>query len=407
MHGEARVKRIALFLDGTWNTPDDNTNVWRSKLLLAEQDAAGNRQLPYYAVGVGTKRFERVGGGAFGEGLDRNIRNAYQWLMSVYEDGDMIYLFGFSRGAYTARSLAGLINICGLLLPGASFSVPQLFERYKQVDKVKPLYQLRPDWIPRDQWTAEDVSLSEQSRRVEIEFIGVWDTVGALGIPAGKAATFTDRALKKIGKGKFTEVAAQLGLPSAYYFHSTSPSKLYNQMYQALAIDEQRPQYRPALWTLFQPAGDKNIPKLGPDQKLEQRWFIGAHCNVGGGYRNDPLAQIPLAWLQQKAIGAGLTFKRQITLKGDEQLTDPVDSYAEFLHGGEYVLTLGQRYDRPIARGPVPTKSRPGFSHTINETIDETVFARCRKVDGYRPKSLVEWGHRHGIKPETRTGSWP
>jgi uncharacterized protein (DUF2235 family) len=401
------MKRIAVFLDGTWNSPDDNTNVWRSKLLASERDAAGNEQACYYEVGVGTKRFERFRGGAFGEGLDANLRNAYQWLMSVYEKDDVIYLFGFSRGAYTARSLAGLINKCGLLLPGASFSVPQIFERYKQGDKAKPLYKLRPDWIPRDQWTAEDVSLVAQSRRVEIEFIGVWDTVGALGIPAGRLATLADETLAKLGDGKLAKLAGRLGLPSSYYFYSTSPSKLYSQMYQALAIDEQRPQYRPALWTLFQAADDPSLPRLGADQKLEQRWFVGAHCNVGGGYRNDPLAQIPLAWLQEKATAAGLQFKRQITLNGDEQLTAPVDSYAKFLHGFEYVLTLGRRYYRPIARDPVPTKKLPGLSHSINETIDGSVFERWRAIPSYRPENLVEWADRHGIQPDAVVGSWP
>jgi uncharacterized protein (DUF2235 family) len=401
------MKRIAVFLDGTWNSPDDNTNVWRSKLLVSERDAAGNEQASYYEVGVGTKRFDRFRGGAFGDGLDANLRNAYQWLMSVYEEGDVIYLFGFSRGAYTARSLAGLINKCGLLLPGASFSVPQIFDRYKQGDNAEPLYKLRPDWIPRSQWTAEDVSLVEQSRRVEIEFIGVWDTVGALGIPAGKLATLADGALAKLGNGKLAKLGEHFGLPSSYYFHSTNPSKLYNQMYQALAVDEQRPQYRPALWTLFRPASDPLPPTLGADQKLEQRWFVGAHCNVGGGYRNDPLAQIPLAWLQEKATVAGLQFKRQITLRGDEQLTAPVDSYARFLHGFEYVLTLGQRYHRPIAGDPVPTKKQPGLSYSINETIDGSVFERWRQIPSYRPKNLVEWADRHDIQPDTVVGSWP
>jgi uncharacterized protein (DUF2235 family) len=401
------MKRIALFLDGTWNRPDDNTNVWRSKLLLSERDAIGNEQRAYYGVGVGTKRFERVRGGAFGEGLDANIRSAYQWLMSVYEEGDKIYLFGFSRGAYTARSLAGLINKCGLLLPGASFSVPQLFERYKQGDDAKPLYKLRPDWIPRNEWTAEDVLLVDESRRVEIEFIGVWDTVGALGIPAGKLAKFVDNKLADRRDGKVATVAKWFGLPSAYYFHSTTPSGLYNQMYQALAIDEQRPQFQPTLWTKFQPANKPDPPTLGADQKLEQRWFVGAHCNVGGGYRSDPLAQIPLAWLQEKATCAGLQFKRKITLKGDEQLTPPVDSYAEFLHGGEYVVTLGHRYYRPIAGDPVPTKSQPGLSHSLNEHIDATVFERWRQIPSYRPKNLVEWAARHRIQPDTISGSWP
>jgi uncharacterized protein (DUF2235 family) len=383
------MKRIAMFLDGTWNSPDDNTNVWRSKLLVAERDAAGNPQESYYEVGVGTKRFERLRGGALGKGLDANVRNAYQWLMSVYEEGDLIYLFGFSRGAYTARSLAGLINKCGLLYPGSMFSVPQLFDRYRKGDKVPARYNLAAGRPPRDQWSRDDAWLMEESQRVPIEFIGVWDTVGALGIPVGKLK-FSLRGLNR----------------KSYYFYSTNPSVLYKNMYQALAIDENRPQYRPALWTLFQPPSGP-VPALGPGQKLEQRWFIGAHCNVGGGYRNDPLAQIPLAWLQEKAITAGLRFTRQITLSGDEHLTPPVDSYARFLRGGEYVLTLGRRHYRTIAGEPVPTKKIPGFSHSINEHIDETVFKRWQQVASYRPKNLEAWSKLHQLDPANIHSSWP
>jgi len=100
------VKRLPLFLDGTWNKPDDNTNVYRAWQLIADADAAGHVQRRYYHPGVGTKPFDRLSGGVLGTGLEANIRDAYQWLMSVYDDGDMIYLLGFSRGAYTARSLA-------------------------------------------------------------------------------------------------------------------------------------------------------------------------------------------------------------------------------------------------------------------------------------------------------------
>ena len=137
---------------------------------------------------------------------------------------------------------------------------------------------------------------------------------------------------------------------------------------------------------------------------MEQRWFIGAHCNVGGGYRNDPLAQIPLAWMQEKAAGAALRFKRDIVLKGDEQLTAPADSYAKFL-GGAYKLTRGRHF-RPMGRDPV-AGTKPGeLSYSINEAIDATVFERWRAAPGYRPKNLVEWADRKGLKPEDVPGAW-
>jgi T6SS, Phospholipase effector Tle1-like, catalytic domain len=155
------LKRLAMFLDGTWNDPDDNTNVWRSQLLVCDTDADGNAQDRYYEEGVGTKRFERIRGGALGEGLDANLRHAYEWLMSRYEDGDKIYLWGFSRGAYTARSLGGLIGRCGLLLPGSPFSIQQVFERHRRGADDPSLLDLQFRRRPRELWSREDEWLME------------------------------------------------------------------------------------------------------------------------------------------------------------------------------------------------------------------------------------------------------
>jgi uncharacterized protein (DUF2235 family) len=384
--GKERIalKRLAMFLDGTWNDPDDNTNVWRSQLLVCDTDADGNAQDRYYEEGVGTKRFERIRGGALGEGLDANLRHAYQWLMSRYEDGDKIYLFGFSRGAYTARSLGGLIGRCGLLLPGSPFSIQQIFERYRRGGDVPSLLDLQFRRRPRELWSHEDEWLIEYSRRVEIDFIGVWDTVGALGIPVGRL-----RGLSR----------------KSYYFHNTNPSTLYKHMYQALAVDENRKDYQASLWTLFQ-AKDEPKPTLKPDQTVEQRWFIGAHCNVGGGYKNDALGQIPLVWMLKKATDAGLRFKRDLKLSGDECLEEPVDSYAKFLKGVYRIVKLGRRNFRKIGRDRVATKKLAGWSHSVNESIDASVFERWRSVPKYRPKNLIEWANRHGVKPEEVRGDW-
>lgn len=107
-------KRLAVFLDGTWNAVDDNTNVWRMKALCAPKSIDGKTQLVYYEIGVNGSL-----GGLFGKGLDENIRLAYEWLVENYTDGDEIFIFGFSRGAYTARSLAGLVTRLGILKPGS------------------------------------------------------------------------------------------------------------------------------------------------------------------------------------------------------------------------------------------------------------------------------------------------
>src|ERR1041384_6013331 len=117
------MKRLIVCCDGTWNTPEQEennapcpTNVVRLFNSLADQDANGNEQLNYYHPGVGTdgSLLAKTAGGMYGEGLDKNIKSAYSWLANHYEDGDAIYVFGFSRGAYTVRSLSGLIGRCGL-----------------------------------------------------------------------------------------------------------------------------------------------------------------------------------------------------------------------------------------------------------------------------------------------------
>src|SRR6185312_15761044 len=123
------MKRIAIFLDGTWNTLENNTNVWRLKSLC---DPAAANQTVYYSKGVGTNRGEVARGGVEGYGIDQEVIDAYTWLTECFETGDEIFIFGFSRGAYTARSLSGLICKCGVLTPGAPLSIEQLYSRYRR-----------------------------------------------------------------------------------------------------------------------------------------------------------------------------------------------------------------------------------------------------------------------------------
>src|ERR1700687_1100578 len=122
-------KRLALFLDGTWNSIGDNTNVWRLKSLCSSLSSDGSPQLAYYEIGVNGFFV-----GVFGKGSGRTLTDAYEWLVEQYAPGDEIFIFGFSRGAYTARSLAGYIAKCGLLKLGAPLGVKQLYKRYRRVD---------------------------------------------------------------------------------------------------------------------------------------------------------------------------------------------------------------------------------------------------------------------------------
>ncbi|MGL9621610.1 DUF2235 domain-containing protein [Bradyrhizobium sp. U531] len=119
---EQQQKRLVIFLDGTWNSIDSNTNVWRMRALCAGKGKDDKPQMVYYETGV-----NGFLGGVFGQGLDENIRLAYEWLVENYNDGDEIYIFGFSRGAFTARSLAGLVALEGVLKAGSPVGLGQLF----------------------------------------------------------------------------------------------------------------------------------------------------------------------------------------------------------------------------------------------------------------------------------------
>jgi uncharacterized protein (DUF2235 family) len=359
-------KKLALFLDGTWNAVGTNTNVWRLRSLCADKDAEGRQQLRYYDTGV-----NGVIGGGWGKGLTENVQEAYNWLVENYEDGDQIFIFGFSRGAHTARSLAGFISICGLLKPGGALGVDQLFKRYRN-DDDRTIYKLPT--FDNHSMTLEERWMLKYSRPVAIEMVGVWDTVGALGIPAFGLAGISTSTLKFHHTG--------LRIPVRHGFH-------------ALAIDEHRAKFAPTPWTIRTKTGAATIAPTRPIESVEQRWFVGAHANVGGGCFNDTLAQIPLRWMMEKAANLGLAFRNGLELDGDEHRGSISDSYVEFLKGA--YSWVSKRDYRPIA--PEPFVGDTGTHSRVNETIDVSVFARWRDVSNYRPPNLTDWGNRKGVNP--------
>jgi uncharacterized protein (DUF2235 family) len=179
-------KRIAIFLDGTWNTVNDNTNVWRLKSLLADTGADGVPQLGYYQKGVGTTFGSYLLGGVLGSGLQDEIITAYEWLIDHYSEGDELFIFGFSRGAYTARSLSGLISKCGLITIGAPLSVNQLYDRYRKAGVPLTIRQLLDQQAQgKTDFGFEERWILKYALPIDIDFLGVWDTVGALGLPFG------------------------------------------------------------------------------------------------------------------------------------------------------------------------------------------------------------------------------
>lgn len=366
------MKRLAIFLDGTWNTLNNNTNVWRMKSLTAETAD----QRIFYSQGVGTQRGESVRGGVMGYGIDAEIIDAYTWLIQNFDDSDEIFIFGFSRGAYTARSLSGLICKCGVLKLGAPLSIEQLYARHRLYDSTT-IRTLLTKELPKDA-SIEEQWLVKYSRPTKIKFIGVWDTVGSLGLPLWSLAT-------KIRKYRFLDTHLRLDNENAFH---------------ALALDEHRKSFEPTFWTRTVRAGQAGAPER-PIDKVEQRWFVGAHANVGGGYASDPLAQRPLKWLSDKAAALGLVFRDHVAID-TSQITPPItDSYRDFAYG--LYRFVSRPYYRPIDLPP--DVGAQATTERINETIDGSVFDRWRADEAYRPPNLVEWAKLKSLDPSRVSGA--
>lgn len=371
---EQSKKRLALFLDGTWNDTDDNTSVWRLRSLCAPVGKDGLAQAIYYDSGVGTQLGERVLGGMFGVGIDENVRKAYEWLVENYEDGDDIFIFGFSRGAFTARSLAGMLSICGLAKPGAPLGVGQLYTRYRHIDRNHRSIRAIADaaragtkpQLLEDEWVLRF------SRPVTITMVGVWDTVAALDLPG-------------IGIHEFLDPNLRLDVLHAFH---------------ALAIDENRHKFAPTLWTQSRPVANGQPEIKRNFDSVEQRWFVGAHANVGGGYPSDTLPQEPLRWLADKAEALGLALRDKIEVDERAELALINDSYASFL-AGTYRFASPRHYR---AIGSTPVQLDGYWVATINETVDASVFKRWQNDTQYRPPGLKTWASRVGFDLDSAHG---
>lgn len=352
------TRRLVLLFDGTWDKPESRTNVARLRQLIAARDTHGVEQLANYIPGVGvTPGLAHLLGGAFGYGLSDNILDGYRWLCEQWRPGDDIYLFGFSRGAYTARSLGGLIRKCGLLTCGADDT--------PDATAVSDAYAFYRDTTIKPADAAAVAFRAAHSTEVGIHFIGVWDTVGSLGIP---------------------DTASWFPFARArYQFHDTELSRIVRYAYQALALDERRADFAPTVWTrnpyTLKP-GETLTAKKSDQIEIEQRWFIGAHADVGGGNEcdgagrtPDPLPDLPLAWLQRKAMDAGLACDAVLIPAPDADMGVPRNSYAEFM-GGLYKL-FKPPFDRVFGRG-------------VNETVDASAWQRWHADAGYRSPPLAQ-----------------
>jgi uncharacterized protein (DUF2235 family) len=367
------MKRIAIFCDGTWNRSDAAfpTNVVKLSLAARLQARDGTVQQVFYVEGVGTGRgstglarwLDRKVGGAFGLGLNLNLEEAYRNLTFAYEPGDEIYLFGFSRGAFTARSLAGFIRSAGIPPRGNVASIPKALERYRsRYASTHPdherSFEFRLSYAPWVVTSPSEAAWRKENGHPEgyplkIAYVGVWDTVGALGIP------------------RHLSVLASL-FNGPHQFHDHALSRSVEAARHAVAVDERRRTFEPTLWD--------NVEALNaesPDgaRAYLQEWFPGTHGGVGGGGNITGLSDAAAVWVAEGAIRRGFDFDEgQI-----DQLRRRIDVLAPLRNRTDPPGTLetlmsfsARDRDGPCVVGEVAGPTR----------------GRWARDAGYRPKTL-------------------
>lgn len=321
-------RRIAFCADGTWDGTSNNTNVFKIYNAIT---AIPGEQYKFYDSGVGADGLplEKLVGGAFGTGLFQKVKDGYSSIASVYEKGDEIFIFGFSRGAYTARSVAGMIGACGLPTKNPDPNQVNIaFDAYRNKDQRETLLNKLDGYGMVTPY---------------ISMVGVWDTVGSLGIPA-----------------IFGGVS-----PLLYGFLDTSLNPMIMNAYHAVAIDEKRVEFPPTLWTTTPAA----------NQTISQVYFCGVHSDIGGGYADDPttgtaLSDITLSWMIGKARALGLVI-------------DPA-AIAKYEFPSESKNSLDAKHEswNPLWLFPKPRKI------DAKATLANSVLLRCQHDNQYRPNNL-------------------
>ncbi|MEX5215506.1 MAG: DUF2235 domain-containing protein [Nitrospiraceae bacterium] len=395
------TKRWIVYIDGTGNDASSRTNIYRMfEATVKKAEVGGVWQDAKYWPGVGVKPWEKLRGGAFGRYLSKQILEAYTWLAEHHRDHDEIHILGFSRGAFAAMGLVGFLAWRGL--PKKQDSPKRLnglserhFKLYHQSTR-KSQESREPgsrSWEELNSLSKEersglstlDQEVVEQFRPVGIKFVGLFDTVRAAGL----------EVFRWIGNRMPSEVPEALKVATrgtlALRYTRHLPSNV-ERAYHALAIDEHRAVFHPRVWIV--PKQRANSP-----QAVEQRWFIGAHANVGGGYDHDSLAVIPGYWMQEKAKASGIRFvtgkeHRNPSPSSEDCLTHNQgckdclvrDSYREWLKG-IYSRLSWRRYQRPIY---AYVEQQQGLEYE-RQTVDQTVAERYAQDPCYRPKNFEKW----------------
>jgi uncharacterized protein (DUF2235 family) len=337
------TKRLVVCADGTWNRPEADlekdypTNVLKFARSIKPVTSTWTEQQVFYDWGVGSY-YGSVSGGITGKGVHKNIMDAYRYIIQNYTDGDEIFLFGFSRGAYTVRSLCGLINNCGILKREHANRVQEAFDLYKRSGPAN-----KPGGAKSIMFRAR---YAHQSRVVK--FVGVWDTVGAMGIPLSFLGLFEDKD----------------------EFYDTKLGSNVQVARHAMAIDEMRSDFEPTIWQ----------PRPGIDMK--QTWFSGVHSDVGGGYKPDKnklvASDAPMAWMAQEASQFGLELEPFWVTPSDSQELPKLNK------SRRHFYRLRTKHIRPI-------------DHGLGKVlIHRSVIDRWVGDPSYRPDNLQAYVDEHG-----------
>lgn len=259
-------KNIVVMSDGTGQEGGKGspTNIYKIFRMLQDRSP---EQTVFYDRGLGTG-WRKLGGNMFGMGISENIEQCYRFIFDHYEAGDRIFLFGFSRGAATVRSLTGFLHLFGLLpkarpkLIGQAWKIYEISDPEQRKAKAEQFLQDHPNM-----W-------------VRVNFLGVFDTVAALGVPSNSLSELVDRV-------SFLR----------HKFHNFKLSASVENAYHALSIDDERKTFHPVLWDA----------EILDHQRMEQVWFAGVHTDVGGGYPEPGLSDVALEWMLDKARACGIT----------------------------------------------------------------------------------------------------
>lgn len=390
------TRKLVVCCDGTWNTPRTNTNIYRTYDFLRERMGSppevtrkegvrtcagravdGSEVVLFYDEGVGTEWFARLLGAGAGVGLSDNVRDAYHFLGQNFEPGSEIYLFGFSRGAYTARSLCGFIKAAGLLVKPSAQDVWRAYmDRYVTPRDSRGVVARPAGWSAGriKNWLTEkagdavgrlgtDVDALPTHGNVKITFIGVYDTVGALGVPIPLAARVNEPIVG---------------------FHDTSLGSTVETAVQALAVDERRGPYVPTLWT------QANDAAALAGQSVLQVWFPGVHSDIGGGYQDKGIGDIAWDFMMRQAADKGLVIDPSVRTK--PLALDPLpaqhDSFDDAWKALSKKLDLvpeGVRKIGPKTSGPRGEELTVATRVMLHTSLVNRLGKRCATIIGKDP----------------------